>query len=72
MKTKEITLSSGQVIVMREPKVKDMRLIAGIKDEIEQDIRMFCNLVELSPEEIEDLPLKDFNSLQEAFRSFLA
>lgn len=72
MADKKITLSNGDVITMRTPIVKDMRMVSTIKDQFEQDIRMFCNLTEMTPDEIENLPLKDFNALQKAFSDFLS
>ena len=71
MVKKEVALSTG-VVAMRAPKVRDLRAVSAITDSTEQDIRMFANLTEMTPDAIEDLPLKDFAALQEAFRDFLS
>ncbi len=72
MTDKEITLSDGREITMRPPKVKDMRVVSTIKDELEQDVRMICNLTGLTPDEIDELPLKDYYALQKEFTDFLS
>ncbi|PID40332.1 MAG: hypothetical protein CR984_03740 [Proteobacteria bacterium] len=69
--SKKIELSTGTV-TMRAPKVRDLRAVSGIKDELEKDIRIFANLTEMAPNDIEDLPIKDFAALQEAFTDFLS
>lgn len=72
MGDKEIKFSDGKVVTMRPPKVKDMRVVSAIKDQFDQDVRMFCNLTGMTPEEIEELPLKDFNMMQKEFADFLS
>jgi hypothetical protein len=67
----KVNLESGEV-TMRTPKVRDLRAVSSIKDQTEQDIHMFSNLTGLPPDEINDLTLNDFMTLQEAFRGFLS
>jgi len=69
---KEIKLSNGQVVKMREPKVKDMRLLKDIDDREEKEIRLICNLCEISTDEIEELTLADYGKLQEGLKGFLS
>lgn len=69
---KKIKLSNGTEVTMREPKVKDMRSVNGISDELEREIAMIVNLCEMSEEEIDALPTKDFKKLDEALQGFLS
>lgn len=69
---KRIELSDGRIVEMREPKVKDLRLVAHIEDKVEHEIRMFVNLTGLSPDEVEGLFLRDFTKLQDAYIAFLS
>lgn len=69
---KKIKLSSGVEVEMREPKVKDMRLVNGITDELDKEIAMLVNLCEISEDEIDNLSGKDFKKLDEALQDFLS
>ncbi|WOE69081.1 phage tail assembly protein [Hydrogenimonas thermophila] len=68
---KEIKLSNGQVVKMREPKVKDMKLVKDVEDDFEREIKLIVNLTEMTPEEVENLSMKDFNKLDKALQDFL-
>ena len=69
---KKIKLSSGVEVEMREPKVKDMRLVNGITDELDREVAMLVNLCEMSEDEIDNLSGKDFKKLDEALQDFLS
>ena len=69
---KKIKLSTGIEVEMREPKVKDMRLVNGISDELDKEIAMLVNLCEMSEDEIDNLSGKDFKKLDEALQDFLS
>ncbi len=58
---------------IRRPKVND-RLIAEKSpgSEIEKEIRLIANLCEVSPENIMQLDLADYGSVQECLTSFLS
>jgi hypothetical protein len=66
--------SNGSTITeirMRRPKVKDMRIARkGTEDSAEQEIRLFANLCEISPDDIDALDLSDYGKIQEVFRGF--
>ena len=68
---KEIKLSDGRVVKMRKPKVRDMRAVANIKNEIERELHLVSNLTGLSVEELDDLSLDDYRKLQEVLEDFL-
>ena len=56
---------------MRRPKVKDQVLAGkmGGTDE-EKEIRLFANLCEVTPENIEDLDVCDYKQIVEAYKGF--
>lgn len=69
---KKIALSNGQIVEMREPKVKDMRFVKKETDEFEKEVALLCNLTQMTKEEIDDLSMKDFAKLDEALQGFLS
>ena len=68
---KDITLADGKIIKMREPKVRDMRISQEAKTDAEQEIKLIGNLTNMTMDEIDDLSLKDYTTLQTALKSFL-
>jgi len=69
---KKIKLSNGTEVTMREPKVKDMRAVNGIADELDREVAMLVNLCEMPEDEIDALSPKDFKKLDEALQDFLS
>ena len=69
---KKIKLSDGKTIEMREPKVRDMRVVARETNEQEQEIKLISNLTGLTAEEMDDLSLKDYARFGEALKDFLS
>ncbi len=69
-----ITVEGVEVrsLLLRRPKVKDQLAAQSGGSEMEREIHLFANLTEQTPETIQDLDLKDYQSLQEAFTSFLS
>jgi hypothetical protein len=68
----EIKLSDGRVIKMRKPKVRDMRMVADIENEIEKEIKLISNLTNLTFDELDEMDLDDYKKLQEALMGFLS
>lgn len=69
---KDITLANGKTIQMREPKVRDMRIAsADTTSQADQEVKLIGNLTSLTPDEIDDLSLKDYTTLQKALKGFL-
>ena len=68
---KEIKLTTGKTIKMREPKVRDMKIAGEKKNKIDEELTLIGNLSGLSPDEVEDLTMKDYSSLQKALKDFL-
>lgn len=60
-----------RVLQIRRPKVRD-QVLAGKLGGTEEDkeIRLFANLCEIAPENIEDLDMCDYKKLQDAYRGF--
>ena len=59
-------------LIIRRPKVRDQLAAQSGGSEMEREIRLFANLTEQTPEVIQDLDLKDYQTLQEAFTGFLS
>ncbi|GEM_PF-2569834 len=68
---KEITISNGIKIKMREPKVKDGMMVSHESDELKREIALIGNLCVMTSDDVADLTLKDFSKVQEALKSFL-
>lgn len=68
---KEIILSTGKTIKMREPRVLDVKFAGARANKIDEEITLIGNLCGLSPDEVEDLTMKDYGLLQEALKGFL-
>lgn len=69
---KKIELSTGVTVDMREPKLKDLRLLSHVKDEEEKTIKLIANLTMLSEAELDELSMKDFVLLQKELEGFLS
>ena len=57
-------------IIMRQPLIKDIKLVNHIEDEIENNATLIGNLTGHTPEEIEALPSHIFEALCEGLQSF--
>jgi len=66
----KIELSTGQILEMRRPKVKDMNMIKDIKDDLEREQALIMNLAELSKDELEDMDIYDYTLLQKELVGF--
>lgn len=69
---KKIKLSTGAEVEMREPKVRDIKLVNNIKDEFDKEMALLSNLTEMTQEELENLTMQDFSKLDEALQVFLS
>lgn len=68
---KEIKLSSGKSIKMREPKVRDMKIAAEKQNKVDEELTLIGNLSGLTPAEVEDLTMRDYALLQKGLKDFL-
>lgn len=68
---KEIELSGGKKVTMREPKVKDIKIVSHIKNEEERELKLIANLSMIPDQEMEEMTLADYRKLQEGLSSFL-
>jgi len=64
--TIKVELSTGEVIEGRRAKVKDMKLVQGIKNDIDRETALIGNLTQKTPEEIDELDINDYGKLQNA------
>jgi len=69
---KKVKLSTGKTIEIREPKVRDMRIVSTFKDEVEKEINLIANLTGLTLEEIDELSLRDYSLFQTELKTFLS
>ena len=68
----KITLSTGTKVEMREPKVRDMRIVSTFTDEVDKELNLIANLTGLTLEELDELSLKDYSLLQKELQTFLS
>ena len=67
--TIKVKLSTGEVFEGRRAKVKDMKLVKDIKDDIDREIALIGNLTQKTIEEIDELDFADYGKLQQALLS---
>lgn len=60
-------------LTMRRPKVRD-QIAANhqTKDAAEQEIALFANLCEVTPDTISEMDMKDYRELQRVYSGFLS
>jgi hypothetical protein len=68
---KEIVLSDGRKVTMREPLVRDMRAVESFASPSEKEISLISNLTGLLIEELDSLTLKEYGKLQDRLKDFL-
>ena len=57
---------------MREPSLLDQKTAAAVRgDAIVQESSLFCNLLEMSSDDLNRLPMRDYRRLQKAFENFI-
>jgi hypothetical protein len=72
MEKKEVTLSSGKKLAIREPLVRDMRAVSNFTNLEEKTVRLVSNLTNLTLDELDALTFKDFSLLQAELEGFLS
>lgn len=65
-------LFSGQTVKIRPPKVRDMRAVAHCQSDEERELALIGNLAGLTPDELDELELKEYKKLQEGLQGFLS
>lgn len=60
------------VINLREPKVKDLKAVSHIHDDLEQTSTLISNISGLTLEEIEEFPTHIYMRLQDLVKPFLS
>lgn len=68
----EIKLNDGTIIKMRKPKVRDMRIVGDIDNEVEKEMKLIGNLTNMTFDEIDEMDLDDYKKLQKALTDFLS
>lgn len=67
----EIAGAPVTTVRMREPTVADQMAASKQVGAAAQEIALLANLMELAPDDLKRLPLKDYKRLQEAFMGFI-
>ncbi|MFY4767453.1 phage tail assembly protein [Aliarcobacter butzleri] len=70
--SKVIELNNGKKIEMREPKVRDMRIVSKYTDEVEKEINLVANLTGMTTAEIDELSMNDYGKLQQGLKDFFS
>lgn len=73
--SRPIEISGAKVgyLTMREPLVRDMRAAKKQKkDDMDAEILLIANLCEVTQEDIDSLPMCDYQKVQEAFSGFFS
>lgn len=68
---KEITLSDGSTMTMREPTVGDQLIATREGSAAESEILYIANLTMKTSDDIKKVKMKDYNKLQAALKGFL-
>lgn len=62
-----------KTLKLRRPKVRDQLAVEKSGgSNAEKEIRLFANLTEMPPETLEELDIRDYGKLQEAYQGFLS
>ena len=56
----------------REPKAKDIKRMRQVEDKIEQTCILIQDLCELTPEQVDEIGVKDFHKLNDELTKYLA
>lgn len=67
---KQVTLSCGRVIQVREPRVRDLMAVDDIKSEQQKEINMLSSLTQLTGDELMNMRIPDYKRLQDAVQDF--
>ena len=67
---KQVTLSCGRVIQVREPRVRDLMAVDNIQSEQQKEINMLSSLTQLTEDELMDMRIPDYKQLQDAVQDF--
>ena len=60
-----------ETITMREPTVRDQKAAQRFDDAVDVEINAVANLCNMTPDDVEALPLRDFRRLQVAYMGFI-
>lgn len=67
----EIDGASVSALRMREPTVGDQLAVQDIRGDAMQELTLFANLCEITPNDVKRLSMRDYRKLQAAWRGFI-
>jgi Phage tail assembly chaperone proteins, E, or 41 or 14 len=69
----DIAGAKVSVLQLRRPKVRDMLSVEkSAENDAEKEIQLFANLCEVSPDDLLELDMADYATLQKAYQDFLS
>lgn len=66
-----VRLATGQTLTeltLRRPRVGDLRAVAHLSGDAEQELAIFARITGLVPEDLDELDLADYKQVQDWFR----
>lgn len=66
-----VRLATGQTLAelkLRRPRVGDLRAVAHLNSDAEQELAIFARVTGLVPEDLDELDLADYKQVQDWFR----
>ncbi|EGV38451.1 phage tail assembly protein [Neisseria weaveri] len=66
-----VRLATGEMLeklTLRRPKVGDIRAVAGLATDAEQELAIMARISGLVPEDLDELDLADYKQVQDWFR----
>lgn len=73
--SRPVTIAGAKLSVlrMREPLVRDQKTISKMEgDNADKESALFANLCDLVPSDMDEMPMKDYARLQDAYSSFMS
>lgn len=67
-----VRLATGEMLeklTLRRPKVGDIRAVAALATDAEQELAIMARISGLVPEDLDELDIADYKALQEFFRN---
>lgn len=67
-----VRLATGEMlekVTVRRPKVGDIRAVAGLTTDAEQELAIMARISGLVPEDLDELDIADYKVLQDFFRA---
>jgi len=71
MEEKKIVTINSKEFTIKRPKVKDIKAVSYIDNDMERTVQLIANLSGVPVEELDEMYFQDYSKLQEALNDFL-